>query len=90
MSKKGPVPDKVLTGADALKPNNRNPEDRYGRPALVNAHPNMMVGDFGAPPGWPAQSPASAKFTPGMPGEGKANKKKDTGESTIQFGIPRP
>lgn len=85
----GIVPEKVITAAKALRPNQRNPEDRYGREALVNAHPNMMVGDFGAPAGWPAQAPSSAQFTPGLPGEGKSSKKKDAGEITIQLGIKR-
>ena len=86
----GPVPEKVVTAADALRPHQRNPEDTYGRPALVHAHPVMMVGDHGAPTGWPSQSPASATFTPGLPGEGQASKKTDPGAPTIQGGIRRP
>jgi hypothetical protein len=90
MSKYGPVPKAVLTATDKMRPNQRNPEDTCGRPALTNSHPVMFVGDFGAPAGWPAQSPAKATFTPGLPGEGKTSKKRDTGESTIQPGIRRP
>ena len=81
---------KVADAAKSLKPNNRNPLERYGREKLAYAQQNVMVGDFGAPPGWPSQSPASAKFTPGLPGEGKANKKKEQGDPTIQPGIRRP
>jgi hypothetical protein len=85
----GGLNDKIMDGANALRPNQRNPEPKYGRPVLDLAQGNQMVGDHGAPNGWPAQSPASAQFTPGLPGEGQS-KKKDPGDSTIQPGIRRP
>ena len=86
----GPVPDKIVYAADRLRPNHRNPEDTYGRPALADAHPNMMVGDFGSPAGWPSQSPSRATFTPGMPGEGAPAKGAKTDAAAIQPGIRRP
>jgi hypothetical protein len=83
--KKLPVP-----GHDDLRPGQRDESTKYGagRSMLNFADGNRMVHDFGSPPGWPAQSPASAQYTPGLrknPKEGET----DPAAATIQPGIPR-
>lgn len=76
-----------------LRPNQRNPDDKEDRnsserKALKFAQGNMMVHDYNDYSEYPACSPASANWTPGLPSRAK-NKAGDEGHATIQPGIPR-
>lgn len=76
--------------SNELRPNQRNPlsRDGEGREGMKYAQGVMSVGDFNDNSDYPAQSPASATWTPGLPSRSKS-KAGDEGHITLQPGIPR-